>query len=158
MALRLAPSRWAVLMHRPFVFNGAPTFAYALAILCIAPLFLMALRLAPLPFTGPAFIVVNYAPYRREPVFSLELLDFLSGTFLKSGSICPANRQNLPVCGNFCRVRVLPRQFSPGPIYLAGAKSMFNQILPPFGTSFASSYAGKTPKEHCSIPRTERPK
>jgi len=91
-------------------------------------------------------ILVNLGLYRREPVFSLDLLGFSQASFLKSGINCPLHPVEFAGSGNICPVARGTRQFPPGPIFLANTKSMFNQNLRPFGTTLANAYAGKTPK------------
>ena len=109
-----------------------------------------------------AVTLVYLALLQREPMFCLVLLAFSQVTFLKSGSICPAGSADFAGQGKFCRVKNRARQTSPGHIYLARAKSIPNQTLPPSGMALANGHAGKTPKSnaryqgHARTPRTER--
>src|SRR5476649_444439 len=98
--------------------------------------------------------LLNMTLCRREPIFSAVFRSFSQPPFMKSGVICPLHPARIADGGKFCRAGRAARKRLPGPIFLTAAKSMFNQVLRRTGMALANGYAGKTPKEHCSMTRT----
>ena len=117
--------------------------------ICAALFFFYALahtRLS-LPLKTYGLVILVYLGlFRREPMFSLDLLDFLPASFQKSGTNCPSRPVEFAESGNICPAVKLSRQFPLGPIFLSNRKSMFNRNLLPFGTTLANACVGKTPK------------